>query len=119
MHYRASMVLGRVHVAGRTSAKVDALRLLTEHLMPGRWADVRATERQGARRDRWCSRLPLDEWSVKVSDGPPDDDAERPRPRPVWAGVVPLRRVLGRTDATLPTCGHGIAVPAYVGAWRR
>ena len=39
--------------------------------------------------------LPLDEWSVKVSDGPPDD-ADDDLDLPVWAGVVPLlRRSLG------------------------
>ena len=60
--------------------------------------------------------LPLDEWSVKVSDGPPDDPDDD-LDLPVWAGVVPLRETFGTPVAAPdlpPACA---AVPAYVRAW--
>ena len=59
--------------------------------------------------------LPLDEWSVKVSDGPPDD-AEDDLDRPVWAGVVPLQRGWGEPVAA-PDLRFDLPVQAYVGTW--
>jgi hypothetical protein len=94
--------------------KAAALRALTEHLMPGRGADAReaSAKELGA---TTVLALPLDEWSVKVSDGPPDD-AEDDLDRPVWAGVVPLQRGWGEPVAA-PDLRFDLPVPAYVGTW--
>ena len=62
--------------------------------------------------------LPLDEWSVKVSDAPPDDAAED-LDAPVWAGVVPLREVCGEPVAAPDLRRASRRCPAYVGAWSR
>jgi nitroimidazol reductase NimA-like FMN-containing flavoprotein (pyridoxamine 5'-phosphate oxidase superfamily) len=113
MHYRSAVVLGRCTVLdGRE--KAAALRALTEHLMPGRGADAReaSAKELGA---TTVLALPLDEWSVKVSDGPPDD-AEDDLDRPVWAGVVPLQRGWGEPVAA-PDLRFDLPVPAYVGTW--
>lgn len=113
MHYRCVMVLGAC-----TPVAVDdthrALTVLVEHLMPGRSADARPASAKEAAGTLLLA-MPLEEWSLKVSDGDPDDEAAD-LDRPVWAGVVPLRHVWGaprpagdlRVDAP---------VPAYVGAW--
>jgi len=61
--------------------------------------------------------LPLDETSVKVSDGPPDDPEADVR-LPVWAGTVPIREAFGEpVDA--PDLADGLPVPGYVHRWRR
>ena len=65
--------------------------------MPGRWADARQPNRKELAATLVLA-LPLDEWSVKVSDGPPDDAAED-LDLPVWAGVLPLREVVRRAGA--------------------
>src|SRR6478735_6888484 len=87
MQYRSVMVLGECSVVP-DEEKVDALRIITEHLTPGRWDDVRAPLAKELAATLVLS-LPLDEWSAKVSDGPPDD-AEDDLDAPTWAGVVPL-----------------------------
>ena len=68
--------------------QLAALRVLTEHLLPGRWAQLRAPHRRELAATLVLA-MPLDEWSVKVSDGPPDD-ADEDLGEPVWAGVVPV-----------------------------
>jgi nitroimidazol reductase NimA-like FMN-containing flavoprotein (pyridoxamine 5'-phosphate oxidase superfamily) len=85
MHYRSAMVLGRASVV---DDQLAALRVLTEHLLPGRWAQLRPPHKRELAATLVLA-IPLDEWSVKVSDGPPDD-AEEDLGEPVWAGVVPV-----------------------------
>jgi nitroimidazol reductase NimA-like FMN-containing flavoprotein (pyridoxamine 5'-phosphate oxidase superfamily) len=113
MHYRSAMVLGTAAVLAGDD-KVNALRQVSEHLMPGRWADARQPNRKELAATLVLS-LPLDEWSVKVSDSPPDDAAED-LDLPVWAGVLPLREVAGEPVAALDLRGAP-PLPAYVGGW--
>ena len=87
MHYRSAMVLGVASVVSEEE-KVAALRAMSEAWLPGRWDTLRApTVKELAA--TMVLALPLDEWSVKVSDGPPEDDPAD-LDAPVWAGVLPL-----------------------------
>ena len=74
-----------------------ALERVTEHLLPGRWADARQPNPKELAATLVLA-LPLDEWSVKVTDGPPDDEAAD-LDLPVWAGVVPLHEPFGEPVA--------------------
>ncbi len=115
MHYRCAMVLGRAHqLDGR--AKLRALETLTEHLMPGRWAEARHPNRKELAATL-VLELPLTEWSVKVSDGPPDDAVED-LTRDVWAGVVPVHEAYGE-PVPAPDLRAGTEVPGYVLGWGR
>jgi nitroimidazol reductase NimA-like FMN-containing flavoprotein (pyridoxamine 5'-phosphate oxidase superfamily) len=115
MHYRSAMVLGAA-TALEGDDKLAALEAVSEHLMPGRWSDARPPTTKELAATLMLS-LPLDEWSLKVSDGPPDDAADDVA-LPVWAGVVPLREVYGDpTDA--PDLRPGLDVPDYVREWPR
>ena len=113
MHYRSAMVLGTAAVLTGDD-KLRALQQVSEHLMPGRWADARQPNRKELAATLVLS-LPLDEWSVKVSDSPPDDAAED-LDLPVWAGVLPLREVAGE-PVPAPDLRGAPPLPAYVGEW--
>jgi nitroimidazol reductase NimA-like FMN-containing flavoprotein (pyridoxamine 5'-phosphate oxidase superfamily) len=113
MHYRSAMVLGTAAVLTGED-KLRALQQVSEHLMPGRWADARQPNRKELAATLVLS-LPLDEWSVKVSDSPPDDAAED-LDLPVWAGVLPLREVAGE-PVPAPDLRGAPPLPAYVGEW--
>ncbi len=115
MHYRCAMVLGVATVL-EGDAQVAALERVTEHLLPGRWADARQPNRKELAATLVLS-LPLSEWSVKVSDGPPDDAAED-LDLPVWAGVVPLHEVAG-APRPAPDLRGSPPVPSYVASWTR
>ena len=109
MNYRCAMVIGTATpVTGPD--KLAAMRLLSEHLMPGRWAEVREpTKRELAA--TLVLRLPLAEASVKLraagAEGEPDDGESRE----VWAGVLPLRTVAGQPEPD-PDVPAGVPVPA-------
>jgi uncharacterized protein len=115
MHYRCAMVLGAATVL-EGDAALAALEQVTEHLLPGRWADARQPNRKELAATLVLS-LPLSEWSVKVSDSPPDD-AEEDLDLPYWAGVVPLHEVAGPPQPA-PDLRGAPPVPSYVTSWTR
>ncbi|WP_433210597.1 pyridoxamine 5'-phosphate oxidase family protein [Dactylosporangium sp. CS-047395] len=89
MRYRSAMVLGACSVV---EDQEPALRLISEHLTPGRWAVVRPPSRKELAATL-VLRLPLDEWSLKVSDGWPDTGPEDEGWDPP-TGVLPVRTVI-------------------------
>ncbi|NUU20385.1 MAG: pyridoxamine 5'-phosphate oxidase family protein [Streptomycetaceae bacterium] len=115
MNYRSAMVLGSCEVVDG-AAKAAALDLLTDHLMPGRRAELRAHKAKELAATLVLA-LPLDEASVKVSAGAPDDDATD-LDTPVWAGTVPLGETF-YDPVPAPDLRFDLPVPDYVRAWRR
>jgi uncharacterized protein len=93
MNYRSVVVFGTATEIEEASAKLAALRALSEHMIPGRWDDVRQPTDQELKATTVLS-LPLEEVSAKVRTGPPLDD-EEDYSLEVWAGVLPLRLVAG------------------------
>ena len=89
MNYRSVVVFGRAAVVDERSEKLAALLALSEHMVPGRWDDVREPNERELQLTTVLS-LPLDEASAKVRTGPPLDD-EEDYELDVWAGVIPLR----------------------------
>ncbi|MDQ1485694.1 MAG: uncharacterized protein QOJ62_1387 [Actinomycetota bacterium] len=114
MHYRSAMVLGRCEPIPDDDL-LRSLRVLTEHLLPSRWDELRAPTSKEIAATLLLS-LPLLEWSVKVSDGWPDDPPED-LGEPVWAGVVPMSSSFGKPLAA-PDLTHDSAPPAYIDGWR-
>jgi nitroimidazol reductase NimA-like FMN-containing flavoprotein (pyridoxamine 5'-phosphate oxidase superfamily) len=110
LHYRSAVLFGTCTPVP-ADRKRDVLDLITERLIPGRVAEVRAST------DREVSatlvlELPILEWSLKVSDGWPEDPAEDVA-GPAWAGVVP-RRVGYGAPRPAPDLREGIAVAPSV-----
>ncbi|MGN6250708.1 MAG: pyridoxamine 5'-phosphate oxidase family protein [Marmoricola sp.] len=113
MHYRSAMVFG-VPVVVAPDAKVAALRAMSEAWMPGRWDTLRPPSAKELAATAVLA-LPLEEWSVKVSDGPPEDPAED-LDAPVWAGVLPVLRRYGE-PLPAPDLRGDPAFPAEAAHW--
>lgn len=114
MHYRSAMVLGTATTVEGEDAD-RALRVISDHLLPGRWDDIRPPSRKELAATLVLA-LSLEECSVKISAGPPDD-ADEDLDRPVWAGHVPIREVLG--TPVPDERGAAYPVPDYVERWTR
>lgn len=113
MDYRSAVVFG-VSTPVPDERKEQALRLLAERLMPGRWAEVRPSTRRELAATL-VLELPLAEASVKIRSGPPSDSADPPPDRAVWAGVLPLRSAAGE-PVPGPDVPPGVPVPPSVQA---
>ena len=113
MNYRSAVVFGTAWLVTDDTERLDALRVITEHLVPGRWAAVRPPTRKELAATAVLA-VPLAEASVKVRSGPPADDPDD-YALAGWAGVVPAALTFGppEPDPALPA---GTPVPAHIQA---
>jgi nitroimidazol reductase NimA-like FMN-containing flavoprotein (pyridoxamine 5'-phosphate oxidase superfamily) len=116
MNYRSVVVLGKAMLVDDPEEKLEALRLLSEHIIPGRWADARQPNERELKATS-VLRVPIEEFSAKVRMGLVVDD-EEDYSFPTWAGVVPLTIVAGDPidDARLIS---GCEVPGYAKHYAR
>ncbi len=100
MNYRSVVIFAKARSLDGPEEKRDALRVFTEHVLPGRWATTRPPNGQELKATLVVA-LPIEEASAKIRTGPPMDD-EEDLSWPVWAGVLPLRV---RADDPVPAGG--------------
>ena len=88
MNYRSVLAFDIARAVTDVRAKIAALRCMSDHLLEGRWEDVRAPTK-GELAVTTVLEMEIDEASAKVRAGPPIDD-EADYHRPTWAGEIPL-----------------------------
>jgi uncharacterized protein len=91
MNYRSVMLLGRARAVVDSEEKLEALRALSEHVLPGRWDEARPPNETEMKATSVVA-VAIDEVSAKVRTGGPLDD-ESDLSAGCWAGVLPLRIV--------------------------
>ena len=116
INYRSVVIFGRATIVEDREEKIAALVALSEHIVRGRWADVREPNEEELIKTT-VLELPLVEASAKVRTGPPIDD-EEDYALPMWAGVVPLKLEAG-TPINDPRLPEGIEVPEYARNYER
>jgi len=116
VNYRSVVILGIARLVTDPTEKMEALRVFTEHVMKGRWDDVRQPTEQELKATTVLA-LPLEEVSAKVRTGGPIDD-EADYTLPVWAGVLPLEMVAKEPLAD-PQRKNNPAVPEYLKKYSR
>lgn len=116
MNYRSAVIFGKAKLITDEAEKLNALKALTEHIVPHRWAEVRPPTPLELKATTVLS-LPLDEASAKIRTGDPKDD-EEDYALDVWAGVIPLKLTAGEpiNDARLK---NGIESPPSVTNYKR
>lgn len=116
MNYRSVVVFGKAKLISDEREKTVALKALTEHIIPGRWQEIRPPNKSELKATMVLT-LPIEEASAKIRAGAPVDD-EEDYALNVWAGVVPLHLTAGEliSDARLQ---REIEIPDYVANYRR
>jgi uncharacterized protein len=115
INYRSVVVLGQAAMV-EGEEKVEALHTIVEHILPGRWADVRPPN-ETELKATCVLKLEITEASAKIRKGPPIDD-EEDYAIPCWAGVLPLHTRLG-DPITEERVVAGTQVPGYVTGYTR
>jgi nitroimidazol reductase NimA-like FMN-containing flavoprotein (pyridoxamine 5'-phosphate oxidase superfamily) len=116
MNYRSVVVLGKATLVDEPEEKLAALRVLSEHILPGRWDDARQPNERELKATS-VLRVPIEEFSAKVRTGPPIDD-EEDYSFPTWAGVIPLDISVGKAIDDL-RLDPARVVPEYVVRYAR
>jgi nitroimidazol reductase NimA-like FMN-containing flavoprotein (pyridoxamine 5'-phosphate oxidase superfamily) len=115
MNYRSVVVLGKPKLVP-DAEKQHALRVITNHLIPGRWEDVR-TPTQEELDKVVVVKLAIEEASAKVRTGPPVD-LDEDHGRDVWSGVIPVSQNY-HAPVPAPDCGATAPLPKYTVNYRR
>jgi len=116
MNYRSVVILGKGTLVEDPEEKLAALRTLSEHIIPGRWDNVRQPH-EGELKATSVLRVPIEEFSAKVRTGPPIDD-EEDYSFPTWAGVVPLEMKVGEPISD-PRLSPDQETPIYIRCYSR
>jgi uncharacterized protein len=110
INYRSVVVFGTGRLVNDPDEKMAVLNALTNHLIPGRWQEIRQPNAQELKRTLVLA-IPIDEASAKIRVGPPIDD-EEDYELDVWAGVVPLE-LTALEPVPDPRLAAGIQAPGY------
>ncbi|MGC1999138.1 MAG: pyridoxamine 5'-phosphate oxidase family protein [Candidatus Acidiferrales bacterium] len=116
VNYRSVVVLGRAMPVESADEKIRALEAFTDHVVPGRWKDIRQPTESELKATSVLA-LALEEVSAKVRVGPPKDD-EPDYTLPIWAGVLPLP-VVAAAPISDPRLIAGLEPPAYLRNYSR
>jgi uncharacterized protein len=111
MNYRSVVIFGTANVVRDKRKKLRALRSFSEHVLAGRWTDVREPN-ESELKQTLVLRLPLREASAKIRTGAPMDEESDYNLR-VWAGELPLRIVAG-TPIRDPRSEFEVPIPSYL-----
>jgi len=111
MNYRSVVIFGTAMAVKGKKEKLRALRSFSEHLLPGRWADVREPN-EPELKQTLALRIPLREASAKIRTGVPMDEESDYSLR-VWAGELPLRIIPG-TPIRDPRSEFEVPTPSYL-----
>jgi len=88
MNYRSATVFGTPSLVEGDAEKLHALRVISEHTMPGRWDELREPLQREVKMTGVIA-LHIESASAKVASSMPDDEDED-YAIPIWAGVLPI-----------------------------
>ncbi len=93
MEYRSVTLFGTPRLLEGSDAKLRAMRIISEHTMPGRWDELREPHDREIKMTGVIA-LEIDTASAKIADSgveDEDDDYEIP----IWSGVLPITASIG------------------------
>ena len=97
MNYRSATVFGTPSLVDGDAEKLHAMRVISEHTMPGRWDELREPLQREVKMTGVIA-LQIDSASAKVAASMPDDEDED-YDIPIWAGVLPIESTLTKLQS--------------------
>lgn len=90
MNYRSAVIYGKAHEV-HGEEKMEALRVVSDQILPGRWNEVRLPNEMEMKATTVLA-IKIETASAKIRTGPPKDDAED-YDLPIWAGILPATTI--------------------------
>lgn len=116
MNYRSVVLFGVGRILDAPADKYEALRVLTERVLPGRWDDARLPSKKELKATTMIE-MPIESAAAKLRTGGPKDDAEDYK-QEWWAGVIPIEQKFHAPEPDVQL-RHGIPVPRYLKKYKR
>lgn len=120
LNYRSVVIFGKAEEIGNPVEKAHALKTITEHIIPGRWNDVRKPNDKELNITSLFS-LSIDAASAKIRKGSPLD-SEEDLTLNAWAGELPLKIIPEqpiRNNTLLVGEENHINLPDYIKNYKK
>jgi uncharacterized protein len=111
INYRAVMAFGHARFVEDAKEKEAELDYVIERIYPGRVATLRPVNQQELKGTTLIA-MEIEEASAKLRTGEPKDD-EEDYALDIWAGVIPIRQVLGAVEND-PRLKSGVTLPQHL-----
>lgn len=109
VNYRSVVVHGTLRKVSDDNEKLAAIIAITNHLLPGRWDEVRPMNDKEFRATGVLA-IEIETASAKIRRGPPIDEASDYE-LPIWAGELPVTQTLG-APLSAPELSSALDAPA-------
>jgi nitroimidazol reductase NimA-like FMN-containing flavoprotein (pyridoxamine 5'-phosphate oxidase superfamily) len=116
MNYRSVTAFGSGYEVTDEKERMEALRIISDKTMVGRWDDARQPNVQEMKAT-CIAAVKIESASAKIRTGPPSDEPADME-LPVWTGVIPLSQIAG-DPIDRPDEVANLKVPDYVDQWRQ
>lgn len=121
MNYRSVCVFGKGQEVTDPEERMNALRIITDKVMPNRWDDARRPNAQEMKAT-CIAAVEIESASAKIRTGGPNDD-QADMSLPVWSGTIPIAQqalspveASGDSDSPNP---NQLEMPIYIDQWFR
>lgn len=111
INYRSVVMFGKAIEITDAVEKINALEIITEQIMPGRWKDARKPNEKELDATSVLS-FNIDDASAKIRTGGVNDEQEDMELN-VWAGVLPLKLIADEPQAD-SFLNENIVLPEYL-----
>jgi nitroimidazol reductase NimA-like FMN-containing flavoprotein (pyridoxamine 5'-phosphate oxidase superfamily) len=116
MNYRSVVLFGRGKPVQSDEEKQRALQALMDHMMPGRWDDIRKPNQKELDATMVVS-IPIEDASAKIRKGPPIDDGQDDD-FPLWVGLIPMYQATSPPQSD-PKVKGAVSIPEYILQYER
>ncbi|HEX3437565.1 MAG TPA: pyridoxamine 5'-phosphate oxidase family protein [Pseudacidobacterium sp.] len=116
MNYRSVVAFGTARKINDPEQKTEALRVISEQVIAGRWDNVRGPYEKELKATS-VLEFSIEEASAKIRTGPPLDD-EEDYSLAIWAGVLPLK-LEPKAPVADERLVEGVAIPDYVAQYQK
>lgn len=113
-NYRSAMCFGTARIVEQPEEKARALKAIVDRFYPGRTEALRPDSAQEVKATMVIA-MDIEDASAKArAKGVGDDEDDYALP--VWAGVIPVKTVLGRPEIS-PHVPAGVTMPDHLAAY--
>lgn len=91
LNYRSVVLFGKAKVVSDED-KLEALKCISDHMIPNRWEEVRAPNSKELKVTTVLS-ITIDKFSAKIRGGSPEDNKEDLNLTDIWSGIIPIKKI--------------------------
>ena len=111
VNYRSAVIFGKVYELKTNEEKLEGLKSIINHFVPGRWDHCREPNENELKATRVIA-IEIETASAKIADTPPNDNAEDYE-LDYWAGTIPIKTICEYPVAD-EKLKSGVKIPAHV-----